>query len=101
VELFKYQISTIRDNCLFLRVANLIIIEYGIAFLLTDPVIMSGLKKISMTTQEDIDKRMEKLFHHEDVTKVLAALPDRSFLVLNKQTKRFFPSYQTMISVII
>ena len=35
--------------------------EYGIVYLLTNPV-MSGLVKIGMTTQEDIDKRMKELY---------------------------------------
>ena len=32
--------------------------EYGIVYLLTNPVI-SGFVKIGMTTEEDIDKRMK------------------------------------------
>lgn len=35
--------------------------EYGIVYLLTNPV-MPGLVKICMTTQEDIDKRMKELY---------------------------------------
>ena len=37
------------------------IMEYGIVYLLTNPV-MPGLVKIGMTTQEDIDKRMKELY---------------------------------------
>ena len=35
--------------------------EYGIVYLLTNPV-MSGLVKIGMTAQEDIEKRMRELY---------------------------------------
>ena len=38
-----------------------VIMEYGIVYLLTNPV-MPGLVKIGMTTQEDIDKRMKELY---------------------------------------
>ena len=38
--------------------------EYGIVYLLTNPV-MPGFVKIGMTAQEDIDKRMKELYTTE------------------------------------
>lgn len=43
------------------RKSNRISMEYGIVYLLTNPV-MPGLVKIGMTTQEDIDNRMKELY---------------------------------------
>lgn len=44
-----------------LKTAKTYNMDYGIVYLLTNPV-MPGLVKIGMTTQEDIDKRMKELY---------------------------------------
>ena len=63
--------------------------EYGIVYLLTNPV-MPGLVKIGMTTQEGIDKRMKELYTTGVPVRLSVNLRARSKKVIVSKLKKPF-----------
>ena len=63
--------------------------EYGIVYLLTNPV-MPGLVKIGMTTQEGIDKRMKELYTTGVPVRLSVNLRARSKKVIVSKLKNPF-----------